>query len=499
MRKEEKKQIVADQFAVVEIVDGQQRLTTLIILLRAIQKALNPADKDEKKLADELAQLLVKDDKHTLLLLQTNHDTSHIFADYIRDGITPNPDANTSADQNIVDAIAECERFVTDWKAMVGSLVELIRIIRHRLSAVFHVVGDERLVYRVFELLNSRGLDVASIDKFKSRLMGLIFEDGANAGRDEAIKELHLIWREIYRTIGKQQRLTTETLRFAATLRAPRDVSHKRPLDEPKSLDTLIAEAGTKPKKIIDCAKWLQAVVVAENKLLGNHRWQAVTDIVQARLVAIAILLRGFTASEQANLLGRWERVTFRIYGLARADSRSKVGDYTTLAWAITNDKLSATDIMKRLADLGQEHPIAKVIEETFDPTNSYEGWAEKLRYFLFRYEEHLARKAGQKLNESQWNKIWHDDPAKSIEHIKPQSSGVSYMHHLGNLMMLAPGVNSKLQDIEPAKKAETYLTSGFLASIEVAKLIKKGAWNKESVEARGDSLLSWARTEWGD
>ena len=38
----EKKQIIADQFTVVEIVDGQQRLTTLIILLKAIQRRLIP-------------------------------------------------------------------------------------------------------------------------------------------------------------------------------------------------------------------------------------------------------------------------------------------------------------------------------------------------------------------------------------------------------------------------------------------------------------------------
>lgn len=150
IRRKEMRQIVADQFSVVEIVDGQQRLTTLIILLKAIQKALEPSDKNEKRLGGELAKLLVKDDEHTLLLLQTNHDTSHIFADYIRDGKIPDAVAATSADQNIVDAIAECEAFVTHWKSSVGSLVELISIIRHRLSAVFHIVDDEGLVYRVY-------------------------------------------------------------------------------------------------------------------------------------------------------------------------------------------------------------------------------------------------------------------------------------------------------------------------------------------------------------
>ena len=57
-------------------------------------------------------KLLVKDDDR-LLLLQTNHDTNHFFADYIRDGNMPTVFAATTADQNIVDAITECEEFVT--------------------------------------------------------------------------------------------------------------------------------------------------------------------------------------------------------------------------------------------------------------------------------------------------------------------------------------------------------------------------------------------------
>jgi uncharacterized protein DUF262/uncharacterized protein DUF1524 len=497
-RKAEKRQIVADQFSVIEIVDGQQCLTTLTILLKAIQKALDPNDKQQKTLVDEIGKLLVKDDKHTLLLLQTNHDTSHFFADYIRDGTVPTLVAATIADQNIVDAINECEVFVSNWKDSGGSLIELISIIRHRLWVIFHTVDDEGLVYRVFEVLNSRGLDVASIDKLKSQLMGLVFEHGVNAGREDAIRELHHIWQDIYRTIG-QQRFTTETLRFAATLKMPKGVAHRRPLDEQNSLVTLVGIAGKKPKEIIDCAKWLQAVVNAEDRLLAHNRWRAVTQILQARLVAIAVLLRKFSSSEEGEILGRWERISFRIYGLAGEDARTKVGDYTELAWSIINEKLSASEIMKALSELGKDYPIATVIDEWCDPTDAYDGWTEELRYFFYRYEEHLARKAGQKLNETQWNRIWELEPSRSVEHIKPQSSGVSYMHHLGNLMMLPPGVNSKLKDNDPAKKAETYKTCGLLSSIEVAKLVEKDRWDKGAVEARASELLAWAKTQWKD
>ena len=204
--------------------------------------------------------MLVKDDNHTLLLLQTNHDTSHHFADYVRDGATPKGPIATTADQNIADAISECEVFVSGWKSSEKSLIELISIIRHRLWAIFHTVDDEGLVYRVFEVLNSRGLDVAFIDKLKSQLMGLVFEHGADAGRDEAVKELHRIWQDIYRTIGKQK-FTSETMRFAATLKAPADASHRRPLDEQRSLETLVGLHESKANKIINCSKRIKSVV----------------------------------------------------------------------------------------------------------------------------------------------------------------------------------------------------------------------------------------------
>ncbi|MBY0423945.1 MAG: DUF262 domain-containing protein, partial [Parvularculaceae bacterium] len=79
----DKRRLGTDEYDVVEVVDGQQRLTTLILLLNAIKCALN--SKSESKLHRELSELLVKPEAHELLLLQTNHDTTHYFANYLLD------------------------------------------------------------------------------------------------------------------------------------------------------------------------------------------------------------------------------------------------------------------------------------------------------------------------------------------------------------------------------------------------------------------------------
>src|SRR5260221_711715 len=66
--------------------------------------------------AKEIDSLLVKGDD--LALLVTNHDVNHIFADYLREGEIPNTKSvRISADENIVNAIVECEEFVALWIA----------------------------------------------------------------------------------------------------------------------------------------------------------------------------------------------------------------------------------------------------------------------------------------------------------------------------------------------------------------------------------------------
>lgn len=139
------KKIAADAFTELEVVDGQQRLTTITVLLRALQKKLAIGDAAEQKLATEIHDLLVKGDDLNLLLLQTNHDSSHIFVDYVRDGRVPTQIATTSADQNLIDAMSQCETFVREWTGD-GDIVDLLAILRNQLSVIFHEIADESLV-----------------------------------------------------------------------------------------------------------------------------------------------------------------------------------------------------------------------------------------------------------------------------------------------------------------------------------------------------------------
>jgi len=492
----DKRQIVADEYQAVEVVDGQQRLTTLLILLKAIEKALESDKSDQGKIKREIGELLVKGDDHSLLLLQTNHDSSNVFIDYIRQGRIHADDAiRTAADHNLVMAARECESFVERWKTEPG-LITLVTILRNRLSLIYHELFDESTVYRVFEVLNSRGLDVKWIDKVKSQLMALIFIHADSGARADAINEMRVIWKDIYWTLGLRGDLGDEALRFAGTWKSLRRPN--RLLSQEDAAASISGAAGAALSTINDSGRWLKSVVEAVDKLDRDVRLRAVTRIVHARFLATAILLRQFSPEVEVKLLSQWERVTFRIFGLAGADTRHKVGDYVRLGYDVITRKPSPEAISAEMTSLGKEYSIKDVLEN-IDWTECYEGWTEELRYLLFRYDEYLSRKAGERINIGQWNKIWEADPSKSIEHIEPQSLEKEYTNHLGNLTMLPPGVNSSLSDKPPKDKAATYKQCGLRGTMAVADLIESGPWNEDAVLHRAATIEAFVREEWAN
>jgi hypothetical protein len=490
----EKRAIVADEYTAVDLVDGQQRITTLIILLKAVEQELDPDDKAQSRIRSEIMDLLVKTDDYSLLLLQTNHDSTNVFADYIRSGTYDISGHATEAERNLIDAFIECRGFVARWQK-TSTLIELVSILRNRLSMIYHELTDEASVYRVFEVLNSRGLDVKQVDKLKSQLMGLIFSCAEGGAMEEALDEMREIWRRIYRTVGLRGSLADDALRFAGTLQV--DYIPNRILSETDATAVLIRAAGSTVPTIIKVARTLESIVEAIDKLDQDHRIKAVTSVMQARFVAVCIQVAKMAENDALRSMKAWEHVTFLVYGLGGSDKRKKIGEYTRLGYEIVNRALSVDSVRERLLAIpGGDHHIDKVLANA-DWTECYPGWAEPLRYLLYRYEEHISRKHGEKINVGEWKKIWQQDPSKSIEHITPQSSNRSYIHHLGNLTMLPPGVNSSLRDKSPADKAGAYEESGIRATRNVAAVVRKDGWKWKNVETRANAIIEFIREEW--
>ena len=270
------------------------------------------------------------------------------------------------------------------------------------------------------------------------------------------------------------------------------------------------SRVGTSTSETLKVSRWLLKVTQAVDKFLEDMRGsrEAVTEIAHARLLAVAILLSDFSSIEKTKLLNEWEKTTFRIFGLLDKDARTGVGNYVRLAREIqSNSELSADDILEKIQDLGASYDINALLNQAED-ANWYEGRETELRYLLFRYEEHLAEQQGQRFDNEQWRRIWEDSPSRSIEHIFPQSKGSQvplkageagvYVHRLGNLLLLRPGLNSELGDKDPKVKAPSYGKTGFFSACDVAQTIEEQGWETAQIEEREQRMIAWIRGKWG-
>ena len=169
------------------------------------------------------------------------------------------------------------------------------------------------------------------------------------------------------------------------------------------------------------------------------------------------------------------------------------------LAWLVVNKKLSVDAIDKALVEIGKDFPIEDAVD-CMRNADCYDNWEAELRYFMFRYEEHLTRKQKLNFSNEQWEKIWMVSPSESIEHIWAKSKAPDKSRHrLGNLVLLPPKLNSALQDTPAKGKAANYRKTGLLIAGEVANVIDHAGWNSRSIKEREERLLEWAAEEWAD
>lgn len=516
LKTKDKEQVGSNTFYIYDVVDGQQRLTTLVILLKAICLKLKADDQIGE--AKELDKLLVKDDGR-LIILQNNHDNRLSLRNYLKDGQKPESrSVKTIADKNISQAIRDCEKFVNAH----SNSVELLALVKNYLYFIFQSLEDKGAVYTIFEVLNSRGLDVDWLDKCKSLLMGLLYEYASSPESNDLfnqhLNELHGYWSEIYREIGIQKIPGHEIIRFAATLKdengAGKPLSPEDTLEFFKDDCTSVSSNDLVINKIIENTVWLKEITSCLSKLYSDKRRNAVTDIAQARLLAVAIMLRKDLREEDREmLLEQWERTSFRIYGFFRKDARNKVGEYVRAAKRIQRDSnANLKDLLSSISEIGDDFPIDKAIEE-LRKSDLYNGWQEKLRYFFFRYEEHLLKVNGTYLNQSAWNEIWESNSNNTIEHILPQdkrnfgwnhiseAKHKELLHSIGNLCLLSPSLNSEASNNSFIVKKEAYKKANLmlLKDIISSSGAERGVWDDDAINNRREQLIGFAIAQWKD
>jgi hypothetical protein len=352
-------------------------------------------------------------------------------------------------------------------------------------------------------------LTVDWLDKAKSTLMGVAYEKKRRLPAGE-LGHVESEWTEIYRILGKERVSNGDVLTIAANLTA--DEAPAKGYQEENALEFFRKEAHLDVMTPVEMSKVFRQVVSALDQFLQDPRNRALCRGKQARLLAAATLLSSRLrndAKSRQKALRVWEKAMFRRYVLGGGDARDRVGECVRLASGIRRGVLSITQILEELEEIGNVTPeeVALVLYDVY----VYEKWTgEEIVYFFWKYEEGFAAENGEKIDQVTWLKIWQSaSKEKSIEPIFPQKDpngnwkgkvrqkvkSESFVHRLGNLLVLPPGINSKACTKAFAGKTEIYKTVGGL--LHVRKVARMRDCTLEAVEKREKELMRFATEEW--
>lgn len=195
-----------NEFSIVDIVDGQQRLTTFIIFINSLIRAL--IEKRSTLISDRAFRIYVKDGD-VYKLETSNEDSSFLHNVILNEKINTVVNFNTQSQR----LLAEAKEYFRD--AFVNDSTEkLERIFATATNAevLLYVVDEINSATQIFELLNDRGRKLTDLEAVKSFLMynaGLV-----SSNPNQIIKNIQQDFSEIYRIIEKYEINERDVLRY---------------------------------------------------------------------------------------------------------------------------------------------------------------------------------------------------------------------------------------------------------------------------------------------
>lgn len=470
-----------------DVVDGQQRLTTLNLIFARLRDHI--ADKAAKA---ELGKRILPcnvltGEAETPRLLLRKKDQS-FFRQYVLDSkpIPANALPNLDApQQRLAENLAAVDEFCQGKSEQVLKL--FANYILTKVYVVFVNTDSLRSAYRLFNVLNARGLALSNADLIKNTLFSIL---GTGPDRSAELEE---------RWLQLEEELTLERMdtflahhRAAATATQPRLSLHEE-------FGTLIRATSTGPFEFLD-----RLIASAENytrivdgdfpepaskrpllalKRVEYNEWippllaylnQPVPGITEAEFIT---LLEKITMQNWVRRLGRAARLTvyFQLISAIRggksADEVREIfrknarnEEFFTLLGGDVYGKPFDHAVLLRLEEAAQDDSV----------TMSYGG-----RLTI----EHVLPQA---LKDQYWKERFD------------QTQHAAWLNRLGNLAMLCGHKNYKAKYFAFDRKKAIYNERGkkvsFTLTQEVCALPE---WTEDTIKARHTRMLDLARETW--
>jgi len=155
-----------------EIIDGQQRLTTISLILVAIRKSLVKNNINDTETQNSILNLLVKPQHNSdglIRLMFTNENSQSIYESIVLDKpfVSAKTDVQKKFEENLNTISDVIEKNVLKNKKFIKEFIEKIL----NLELIFITCSNKSSAYILFESINATGISLASTDLIKNSIL----------------------------------------------------------------------------------------------------------------------------------------------------------------------------------------------------------------------------------------------------------------------------------------------------------------------------------------
>jgi len=535
------------------VIDGQQRLTTSIILISVI---LNSFNEDEYLLDEKIevwvSKFLYKSYPKSEPCYIFGYDSDSSSFEFLKTGIFRQKSKNS----NSADVKTVYTRNLNFAHKFFSSKVEILKneekaLVFKKLIQQFKFnefeVSPDLDIQVTFETMNNRGKPLSNLELLKNRLIYICSKlKEAQQDKDDLREEIQSCWKTVYGFLGKNEKSVLDDDEFLSVHRNvffPFDRSNKVSAKEfllGKTFTVSNVYSGKVTIKAIrdyiislrEAAKYWYGINFPMQSGLPEPsvNWLVKVNRLSFRNFGPALLASVFNFFEKKCTQGELtafikvvERYNFLVFSVSQYRSDTGKSDCLAYANEIYDNKKEGSvssvtgwldddiyDVENGWLHLGR---FQGRLNELFrKQKKGFYAWSG-LTYFLFEYENYLRRSDDIKIN---WDEV-KGNSQKSIEHIYPQNpkddcweksfSSVRekyrerLSHDLGNLVLIPISKNSQFSNsCFSYKKKHTYkgLERGFFkgshSEIEVDGFEN---WTPNEIYERGARMLNFLMKNW--
>jgi hypothetical protein len=471
-----------------QVVDGQQRLTTLTLLFAALRDMIGRED-----VRTALEKLVVEPgDPLQNLVEQPRLTVWEAHREFFGKHVTHPGGLRALESEQALAGAQELVRL--NGRLFIRRLEALPEEERIELAR-FLVSPDEGSAHRIFAVMNDRGMQLSHTDILKAEILGGIpaaDREGYAAnwataeecvGR-EAFGDLFAHIRMIYAKAKPEKSILEE---FRRQVLGTFAVS-----DYPQVITDLIEPYADAQAVLLTAGYKAQAHAEEVNRYL---RWLGRLDNSDWQPAALWALRHWRNdPSRLAAFLGDLERLAASMF-IRRADVNVRIRRY--------GEVLRALEVGSRLSDPGVLGLTEDEREETMNCLNGpvYETARTRL-YILMRLDEALAGAGAS-----------YEHKILTVEHVLPQSPQPGsdwtvnfteeerdyWLHRLANLVLLDRRKNSAAANLDFSDKKERYFaTKGKVSPFALTTtVISRTQWTPDILSQRQEEHLASLATAW--